>query len=125
MDLLLGIVFKTSKERIESPLFFVVTDNSKSMRNYKDSIRVEKDLNVLKQRLKKEYGKQLLIKEVSIGSSLKTETEIDFSESNSNLEEAFDYINTEYYNRNIGGIAFVSDGNFNVGAITVSTGYHC
>ena len=117
--LLLGIVFKTSKERIESPLFFIVTDNSKSMRNYKDSNRVEKELNVLKQRLKKEHGEQLLIKEISIGSSLKTETEIDFSESNSNLEEAFEYINTEYYNRNIGGIAFVSDGNFNVGASPV------
>ena len=117
--LLLGIVFKTSKERIESPLFFVVTDNSKSMLNYKDSNRVEKDLNVLKQRLRKDYGQQLVIKEVSIGSSLKTETEIDFSESNSNLEEAFEYINTEYYNRNIGGIAFVSDGNFNVGASPV------
>jgi len=114
--LILGIVFKTTIQRIESPLFFVISDNSKSMLNYKDSNRVKKNLKRFKERLKKEYGEKLLIKELSIGSSLKTENEIDFSESNSNLEEAFEYINTEYYNRNIGGIAFVSDGNFNVGA---------
>ena len=47
---------------------------------------------------------------------MKTDEAINFTESNSNLEKAFEYINTEYYNRNIGGIAFISDGNFNVGA---------
>lgn len=114
--LLLGVLFNTSKERIENPIFFVVTDNSKSMLNYKDSNRVLEQVNDLKSKLKKDFGKKLVIKEISIGSKLKTDEAISFTESNSNLEKAFEYINTEYYNRNIGGIAFISDGNFNVGA---------
>lgn len=114
--LLLGFVFKTSKERIENPIFFVVSDNSKSMLNYKDSASVQKNILKLQKRLKKEFGKKLIIKEISVGTDLKTKGPLSFSESNSNLEQAFEYINTEYYNRNIGGIAFISDGNFNVGA---------
>jgi len=114
--LLMGILFNTTKERVENPIFFVVTDNSKSMLNYKDSNRVLEQVNNLKNKLKKDFGKKLVIKEISIGSKLKTDETISFTESNSNLEKAFEYINTEYYNRNIGGIAFISDGNFNVGA---------
>lgn len=113
---LLGILFNTKKERIENPIFFVITDNSKSMLNYKDSTEVLKNVNKFKGRLKKEFGEKLIIKEITIGSELKTDGDIRFNESNSNLEKAFEYINTEYYNRNIGGIAFISDGNFNVGA---------
>ena len=113
---LLGVLFNTQKERIENPIFFVVTDNSKSMLNYKDSTEVLKNINMFKGRLKKEFGEKLIIKEITIGSELKTDGDIRFNESNSNLEKAFEYINTEYYNRNIGGIAFISDGNFNVGA---------
>ena len=114
--LLMGILFNTTKERVENPIFFVVTDNSKSMLNYKDSNRVLEQVNNFKNKLKKDFGKKLVIKEISIGSKLKTDETISFTESNSNLEKAFEYINTEYYNRNIGGIAFISDGNFNVGA---------
>ena len=114
--ILLGIIFNTSKERIENPIFFVVTDNSKSMLNYKDSNSVLNNVVAFKDKLKKEFGEKLVIKEISVGSELKTGEAISFNESNSNLEKAFEYINTEYYNRNIGGIAFISDGNFNVGA---------
>ncbi len=114
--LLLGVLFNTSNERLEKPIFFVVTDNSKSMLNYKDSASVLKDLNTLRNKLKKDFGDQLLIKEITIGTDVKTDIKIGFNESNSNLEKAFEYINTEYYNRNIGGIAFISDGNFNMGA---------
>lgn len=114
--LLLGIILNTTKERIENPIFFVVTDNSKSMLNYKDSSSVKKDVLKLKSKLKQKFGNVFRIKELTIGSDIDSERPINFTEANSNLERAFEYINTEYYNRNIGGIAFISDGNFNVGA---------
>jgi len=114
--LLLGIILNTTNERVEHPIFFVVTDNSKSMLNYKDSSRVKKDIQTLKTKLKSQYGNAFRIKELTIGSDIQSEKPISFTETNSNLERAFEYINTEYYNRNIGGIAFISDGNFNVGA---------
>ena len=55
---LLGVLFNTQKERIENPIFFVVTDNSKSMLNYKDSTEVLKNINMFKGRLKKEFGEK-------------------------------------------------------------------
>ena len=57
--LLLGVLFNTSNERLEKPIFFVVTDNSKSMLNYKDSASVLKDLNTLRSKLKKDFGESI------------------------------------------------------------------
>ena len=78
--LLMGILFNTTKERVENPIFFVVTDNSKSMLNYKDSNRVLEQVNNLKSKLKKDFGKKLVIKEISIGSKLNTDEAINFTE---------------------------------------------
>lgn len=113
---LLGLFFKSVKERIEPPLFFMVTDNSASMLNYKDSARVPSEIANTKRELQKKYGSKFDLKELAIGSKVSDTSSYNFDAVNSNLEEAFGYIHSEYYNRNIGGIAFVSDGNFNVGA---------
>jgi hypothetical protein len=114
--LLLGLLFKNSKERVEAPIFFVVTDNSSSMLNYKDSAEVKKTVQNTVAALKSNYGNQFKIKQLSIGSMVRDTNRYTFDEVNSNLEEAFNFIHTNYYNRNVGGIAFISDGNFNVGA---------
>ena len=114
--LLLGLLFKNSKERVEAPIFFVVTDNSSSMLNYKDSAEVKKTVQNTVAALKSNYGNKFKIKQLSIGSMVRDTNRYTFDEVNSNLEEAFNFIHTNYYNRNVGGIAFISDGNFNVGA---------
>ena len=61
----------------------MVTDNSKSMLNYKDSASVLKDLNTFRTKLKKDFGNQLLIKEITVGTDVKTDVKIGFNESNS------------------------------------------
>ncbi|MDG2504848.1 MAG: hypothetical protein P8M87_01710, partial [Crocinitomicaceae bacterium] len=60
--LLLGLLFKNSKERVEAPIFFVVTDNSSSMLNYKDSVEVKKTEKNTIAALKSNYGNQFKIK---------------------------------------------------------------
>ena len=118
---IVGIFFKSFKERIEPPLFFVVTDNSASMLNYKDSSTVAKDIKALRLDLQNKFGANFDLKSLTIGSTTSDTTAYQFNEVNSNLEEAFEFIHSEYYNRNLGGIAFISDGNFNVGANPIYT----
>ena len=114
--LLLGLLVKTYTERVEPPILIIVSDNSASMLNYKDSSEIPGQIKSTIQNLRKTYGSSFNIKEVSIGSIVNDSMNYKFDEANSNLEEAFNYIHTNYYNRNVGGIAFISDGNFNVGA---------
>ena len=115
-SLLLGVFVKTYIERIEQPLFFVVTDHSASMLNYKDSATVAKSIQQTKDKIATQYGAKFDLKILSIGANVETKKKHTFNESSSNLEAAFAYINSNYYNRNIGGITLISDGNFNVGA---------
>ena len=114
--LLLGVFVKTYTERIERPLFFIVTDNSASMLNYKDSLTVAKNIKNTKDKINAKYGSKFDLKTLSIGAEVENEEKYTFNEASSNLEAAFSYIHTNYYNRNIGGITFISDGNFNIGA---------
>ncbi|MDA9817281.1 hypothetical protein N9C19_00760, partial [bacterium] len=69
--LLLGLLFKNSKERVEAPIFFVVTDNSSSMLNYKDSAEVKKTVQNTVAALKSNYGNQFKIKQLAIGSMVR------------------------------------------------------
>ena len=114
--LLLGVFVKTYVERIERPLFFIVTDHSASMLNYKDSLTVAKNIKNTKDKINAKYGSKFDLKTLSIGAEVENEEKYTFNEASSNLEAAFSYIHTNYYNRNIGGITFISDGNFNIGA---------
>jgi len=114
--LLLGIFIKTYVERIEQPLFFVVTDHSASMLNYKDSSTVAENIKTTREKVTAKYGSKFDIKMLSVGADIKNNEPNNFNESSSNLEAAFAYIHSNFYNRNIGGITFISDGNFNVGA---------
>ena len=116
VSLLLGVFVKTYIERIEQPLFFLVADHSASMLNYKDSATVAKSIQQTKDKITAKYGSKFDLKILSIGSNVETKQKHTFNEASSNLEAAFAYIHSNYYNRNIGGITLISDGNFNVGA---------
>lgn len=113
--LLLGLIFQSIKYREEKPIFIALVDNSASMMNYKDSSIVKKNITAFKDRLKKQFGEQFELVELVVGSKVSS-NKVDFTEKVSALELGFEKINVDYYNRNIGGIAFISDGNYNVGA---------
>ena len=112
--LLLGLILQTINYRDEKPVFINLIDNSNSMMNHKDSNLVKSQIASYRERLKAKYGEKFELVDLHIGSNVSNQ-KLDFSEKTSNLEAGFEKINFDYYNRNIGGIAFISDGNYNVG----------
>lgn len=115
LSLLLGLIFQATNYREEKPVFITLVDNSSSMLNYKDSSTIKSNIAALKAKLKTTFGDRFQFVELLVGSKVST-NKIDFKENVSALELGFEKINIDYYNRNIGGIAFISDGNYNVGA---------
>ena len=114
--LLIGLIFEAVDYRVEKPLIIALTDNSSSLLNYKDSASVKKQVNALREQLKTELGEDYEWMEMTVGNTPKFGGLVDFTESISQLSSAFEKINTEYFNRNIGAIVFVSDGKFNSGS---------
>lgn len=113
--LLIGILFEAVSYRIEKPLFIMMIDNSSSMKNYKDSSIVKSKITDFEAKLKEKYGEKFDFVQYSIGSQVVENGGINFKDVRSSLSDGFENIRTNYYNRNIGGIAFFSDGNFNKG----------
>jgi hypothetical protein len=113
--LLIGLIFEAVDYRVEKPLIITLTDNSSSLLNYKDSAKVKSQVDALRTQLKTELGEEYEWMEMTVGNTLKFGGAVNFKESVSNLSSAFEKINSEYFNRNIGAIVFVSDGKFNAG----------
>jgi hypothetical protein len=112
--LLLGLILQTINYRDEKPVFINLIDNSNSMMNHKDSNLVKNQIASYREKLKEKYGERFELIDLYVGSNVSNQ-KLDFSEKTSNLEAGFEKINFDYYNRNIGGITFISDGNYNVG----------
>lgn len=113
--LLLGLVFEAAHFRDEKPIFITLIDNSSSMMNFKDSSSLQNNLKNYRNELKERYKDQFELIEWSIGSE-QGKNNIQFNEKSTNLERGFEAINTQFYNRNVGGVALISDGNYNVGS---------
>lgn len=113
--LLIGLVWESISYRKEKPLFVTLIDNSGSMNNYKDSAVVEQQVNAFRSQLRERFGDQFELIELAVGESVKPYTKIDFKDKQTDLSEGFDHIREVYFNRNIGGMVLISDGNFNRG----------
>ena len=114
--LLIGLLFEAVDFRIEKPIFITLVDNSSSMKNYKDSAKVKSTIENFNSQLKEKYGDRFDFVNYTSGSEVVENGVVNFKQSTSNLVEGFEVIRSTYYNRNIGGIAFFSDGNFNTGS---------
>ncbi len=113
--LLLGILFEFIKTRSEKPILITVFDNSASLKNYKDSAEVLNRMKQLQSALKTIPEDKYDQVVYTIGEEFKNSSELNLKEGKSDLSKAFESLFSDYYNRNIGGIIFVSDGNFNEG----------
>ena len=114
--LLIGILFEAVEYRIEKPLFITLVDNSSSMKNYKDSSNVKSKIESFENEMRAKYGSKFDFVQYTVASQVTENGKISLNESNSDLSQGFEAIRTNFYNRNIGGIAFFSDGNFNKGS---------
>jgi hypothetical protein len=113
--LLYGILLETTESKTEKPVFITLVDNSSSMLNYSDSSSVKSKIDSFQKELKSKYGKRFDFKTYVVDGDLKDNDQYDFSGSVTNLNLGFNHIYNQYFNRNIGGICFVSDGNYNKG----------
>ena len=116
--LLLGIIVEHKEYKTEKPVFITLIDNSSSMLNYSDSLQVAASVSKFGKQLREQYGDAFQFEEVLIGKDV-VSNEPDFKSLESNLNEGFKHIYEKYYNNNIGGICFISDGNFNKGVSPV------
>jgi hypothetical protein len=114
--LFIGILFEAISIRVEKPVFITMVDNSSSMKNYKDSATVKSKIESFNNKLIERFGDKFELHTITVGSEVKSPGKIDFSENISALSEGFESIHSNFYSRNIGGIAFISDGNFNKGS---------
>lgn len=114
--LVLGILFQGVNYRTENPILLTVFDNSNSMLNYKDSSKVKNQISDFRAKLKEKFGEKYETQEFQLGSDFKPLQTLDFLDRKSNLSNAFETIHKQFYKRNIGGIIFVSDGNYNEGS---------
>ena len=113
--LLLGIILQATNYREEKPVFISLVDNSSSMLNYKDSSIIKGQIENFKKELSEKFKDRFELIELNVGTIVSNDS-LKFNENTSALELGFEKINVDYYNRNVGGIAFISDGNYNVGA---------
>lgn len=114
--LLLGILFQSNEFRVEKPILINVVDNSGSMLNYADSNQVKNSLVNLEQKVNQLYGNKYDVINYFIdGKNTAGFKTIEFEEPESNLSSIFELIQDKYYQKNIGAITLITDGNFNVG----------
>lgn len=113
--LLIGLLLESIEHRSEKPVFITLVDNSTSVLNYKDSSKVKSRVSDFTSKLEERYKDKFDIIQYSVGNSFSTKKPT-YSDHFSNLNEGFEELFTKYYNQNIGGICFISDGNFNKGS---------
>lgn len=113
--LLLGLLWESIKYRDEKPLFITMVDNSASMVNYSDSSKVAKRIDDFTQALNERFGDRFELKTLAITGKTEPWSKPDFKGKETDLSQGFEYVRELYFNRNIGGIVLISDGNFNRG----------
>ena len=113
--LLIGIIYQQTNYKEEKPVIITLIDNSASMVSFKDSAAVKQNTKKLEASLKEKFGDAYQLDFYSIGSKFKVKSNLNFKESSSALDLGFESICNQYFNRNIGAVLFVSDGNYNIG----------
>ena len=114
--LLLGLIIQAKNYRTEKPVLIVGIDTSLSMTNYKDSNKVRSQIEELIANSKERLSEKFDIDYFEIGSSLNEFSTVKFYQNRTDLSSSLEEIRAAYYNRNIGGVLMVTDGNFNYGS---------
>ena len=113
--LLVGIILETVGYREEKPVVITLVDNSSSLRNYRDSNSVRSRISEFRAALKDKFADRFEIVEMTTGATANYSSDITLEESRSNISAGFEKIRNDFYNRNVGGVVLISDGNFNEG----------
>lgn len=113
--LLLGLFLESIQYRDEKPLLITIIDNSSSMKNYSDSSKLKSSVSNFKNNVTESVKDKMELVNYTIGERFNPAEKFNFKEKESHLSLAFDELSSLYYNRNIGAIVLVSDGNYTKG----------
>lgn len=113
--LLFGLLWESIRYRDEKPLFITMVDNSSSMLNYSDSSLVRQRTERFRTQLEERFGDQFELMTLEVGERTRPYAKADFSDKQTDLSQGFEHVRELFFNRNIGGIVLISDGNFNRG----------
>ncbi len=111
--LLVGLLFEAVEYRVEKPILVAIVDDSASMKNYKDSTQIQNRIQTILSDLNSKLGEFYDIKTMLVGEKAVYGQDFTFKSDLSNLAGGFQKIQTDFYNRNVGGLIFISDGNYN------------
>ena len=112
--ILLGILFEYKNYREEKPVIITVIDNSASVVKYKDSAQVKSRLPQIRKELRDKLGNRFDYFDINLSGN--TGDQLKFNGEETDLSAILEMIHTDYYNRNIGGVIMISDGNYNKGS---------
>ena len=113
--LLLGLLFEYIKIENEKPILITLVDNSSSLKNYGDSSKVKKLIENFSSELNSKLDERYEKVSYLLGDEFRKGDQYSLTDSKTDLAKGFESIFSNYYNRNVGGIILVSDGNFNEG----------
>lgn len=114
--LFIGIIFQAFSYRTERPLLIVGVDTSSSMLNYSDSSSVKRNVEALLTGVDEELTEKFEVVRFEFASELKPWKKNAFYQGQTDLSASIEQVRNDYYNRNVGGILMISDGNFNTGS---------
>jgi hypothetical protein len=111
--LLLGVLFEYKSYRDEKPVVITIIDNSSSVLNYKDSLSVKSKLSNFQSNLKAKLGSRFDYYAVNLFED--SRGKLNFNGEETNISSALERLHSDFYNRNIGAVTLMSDGNYNKG----------
>lgn len=120
--LLLGILIESIAYKEEKPIFLTLVDNSSSMLNYEDSSSVLSNIASYQNAVTEKFGDKFEYETVGLDLGSLAVDSLNFNASSTDLDNLLKGVYNQYYNRNLGGIVLISDGNYNRGANPVYTG---
>lgn len=113
--LLLEPKIKYSSKRIEKPLLVFAQDNSKSLRLNNDSLFYLNEYPANIEHFLEGMKSEFEIKKISFGSSVNELSNFNYSETNTNFSDLFEFLKNNYGNSNNVQVILASDGLYNKG----------
>lgn len=113
--LLLSLLVRTLQREVENPEIVIGIDNSASMTRDGDSAGIVSQVPELIRLIQKGLGNKFEIKYYLFGQEVRESETPDFSDSKTDVSSLLGFINSRYYNRNLGALVLMSDGIYNSG----------
>lgn len=121
--LLLSPLIKINKNISEKPVIIFLQDNTFSLLLNKDSSFTRNDYLRNVKDFVDEMKSKYDVKNYTFGSDIKQDNKIDFSERQTDIANAIQYLSDVYLNRNVGAVVLASDGLYNKGSNPLFTAH--